>query len=155
MITKKILSSISNLMYYQKKISDPIGLQLQTSWRNNCSRRLPTEVARLRVRADMWGFEVDKAALGQFLFWVRRFPLPIIIPPISPSSKLSEAGTVGLVTSMPSWPDLIPPPTIPIKKPILCFDWCDSCRVEGVTGKGSFQRVKGMTNNKIKRQVSC
>jgi hypothetical protein len=32
------------------------------------------------------GFVVDKVALGQVFLQVLQFPLPIIIPPISPSS---------------------------------------------------------------------
>jgi hypothetical protein len=50
------------------------------------SRWLPTAAARVRVRAKHVGFVVDKAALGQLFPQVLRFPLPIIIPPIVPSS---------------------------------------------------------------------
>jgi hypothetical protein len=48
-------------------------------------RLFPTAATRVRVRAEHVGFVADKAALGQVLLRVLRFPLPII-PLISPSS---------------------------------------------------------------------
>jgi hypothetical protein len=38
------------------------------------SRWLPTAAARVRVRAGMWGFVVDKAALGQVFSEYFSFP---------------------------------------------------------------------------------
>jgi hypothetical protein len=48
---------------------------------------------------------------------VLRFPLPIIIPPNSPSSWSPGAGTIGqFVADVSSWSSWIPPATIRIKK---------------------------------------
>jgi hypothetical protein len=46
------------------------------------SRWLPTSAARLRVRAELC---VGQSGTGAGFLQVLRFPLPIIIPPISPS----------------------------------------------------------------------
>jgi hypothetical protein len=44
-----------------------------------------------------------------------------IIPPISPSSQSSGAGTIGLlVAAVPSGPNWTPPPTIPNVIVITC-----------------------------------
>jgi hypothetical protein len=60
------------------------------------------------------GFVVDKAALGSGFLLVFRFPLPVIIPPISPSSKSSRAGSIGLlVSALPIALNWTPPPTFP------------------------------------------
>jgi hypothetical protein len=50
------------------------------------SRWLPTAAACVRGRSGHMGFVVDKAGSGAGFLRVLRFPLPIIIPPISPSS---------------------------------------------------------------------
>jgi hypothetical protein len=55
------------------------------------SRWLPTAAARVRARVLQVGFVVDKVALLRVL----RFPLPIFIPPNSPSSQSPGAGTMG------------------------------------------------------------
>jgi hypothetical protein len=48
---------------------------------------------------------------------VLRFPLPIFIPPNSPSSKSPGAGTIGhSVADVPSGPCWTPPPNMRIKK---------------------------------------
>jgi hypothetical protein len=50
------------------------------------SRWLPTAAARVRVRAEHVGFVVDIKGTGTGFLQVLRFPLSIIIPPVSPSS---------------------------------------------------------------------
>jgi hypothetical protein len=59
------------------------------------SHWLPT--AATRVRAQVWqvGFVVDKVALGQVFSEYFSFPLPIFIPPNSPSLQSPRAGTSG------------------------------------------------------------
>jgi hypothetical protein len=49
------------------------------------SRWLPTEAARVRVRASS-GVCGGQSGTGAGFLRVLQFPLPIIIPPISPSS---------------------------------------------------------------------
>jgi hypothetical protein len=49
------------------------------------NRWLPTAAARVRVRAAC-GVCGEQSAIGAGFLRVLRFPLPIIIPPISPSS---------------------------------------------------------------------
>jgi hypothetical protein len=80
------------------------------------SRRLPTATARVRVRAACGVCGGQSSTWAGFLR-VLRFPLPIIVPPISPASLSPGAGTTGLLeTAVPSGPNWTPPPTIPIKK---------------------------------------
>jgi hypothetical protein len=55
-------------------------------------RSLPTAAARIRARSGHVGFVVDKVARAGFLRELR-FPLPIIIPPNSPSSY--SPGPIG------------------------------------------------------------
>jgi hypothetical protein len=43
----------------------------------------------------MWDFVVDKVAMGQVFSEYFGFPLPIFIPPITPQSLSSGAGTIG------------------------------------------------------------
>jgi hypothetical protein len=50
------------------------------------SRWLPTTAARVRTLSGHVEFVMDQVALGQIFLRVLRFPLPIIIPPNSPSS---------------------------------------------------------------------
>jgi hypothetical protein len=80
------------------------------------SRWLPTAAARVRVRPAC-GVCGEQSGNGAGFLRVLRFPLPIIIPPISPSSQSPGAGTIGLlVAAVPSGPNWTPPPIIPIKK---------------------------------------
>jgi hypothetical protein len=78
------------------------------------SRWLPTAVTRFRVRAAC-GVCGGQSGTGAGFLQVIWFPLPIIIPPISPSSQSLGAGAIGLlVAAVPSGPNWMPPPTIPI-----------------------------------------
>jgi hypothetical protein len=58
------------------------------------SRWLPTAAARVRVRpaCEVCG---GQSSTGAGFLRVLRFPLPIIIPPISRSSQSPGAGTIG------------------------------------------------------------
>jgi hypothetical protein len=60
------------------------------------SRWLPTAAARVRARVWQVGFVLDNiSAAGAGSLQVLRFPLPIFIPPNSPSSQSPWAGTLG------------------------------------------------------------
>jgi hypothetical protein len=50
------------------------------------SRRLPTAPARVRAQSGHVGFVVHESGSAAGFLRVLRFPLPIIIPPNSPSS---------------------------------------------------------------------
>jgi hypothetical protein len=64
------------------------------------SRWFPTAVARVRAR-------VCSSGAGAGFLRVLRFPLPIFIPPNSPSSLSPGAGTIGhSVADVPSGPSL-------------------------------------------------
>jgi hypothetical protein len=83
------------------------------------SRWLPTAAARVRDRAAC-GVCGGQSGIRAGFLRVLRFPLPIIIPPNSPSSYSPGAATVGLlVTAVPSGPNWTPPPPIPIKKKVF------------------------------------
>jgi hypothetical protein len=72
-------------------------------------RWLPTAAARVSVRAAC-GVCGGQSGSGAGFLRVLRFPLPII-PPISPSSKSPEAGTIGVsMAAVPSGPNWTPPP---------------------------------------------
>jgi hypothetical protein len=74
------------------------------------SRWLSTAAVRVRVRAAcrVCG---GQSATGAGFLRVLQFPLPIIIPPISPSSQSPGAGIIGLlVAAVPSGPNWTPPP---------------------------------------------
>jgi hypothetical protein len=83
------------------------------------SRWLPTVAARVPAGSGQVGFVVDKVALGSFLR-VLRFPLPIFIPPNSPSSHSPGAGPIG--QKWPTcrvdtvWTPASPPPLCELKK---------------------------------------
>jgi hypothetical protein len=74
---------------------------------------LLTAAAHVQVQAAC-GVCGGQSGIGAGFLRVLRFPLPII-PPISPSSYLPGAGTIGLLAAaVPSGTNLTPPPTIPI-----------------------------------------
>jgi hypothetical protein len=74
------------------------------------SRRLPTAAARVLLRAAC-GVCGGQSGTGAGFLRVLRFPLPIIIPPISPLSLSPGAGTIGqLVAAVRSGPNWTPPP---------------------------------------------
>jgi hypothetical protein len=78
------------------------------------SRWLSTAAARVRVRTAC-GVCGGQSGTGAGFLRVLRFPLRII-PPVSPSSYSSGAGTIGvLVAAVPSGPNWTPTPTTPIK----------------------------------------
>jgi hypothetical protein len=73
---------------------------MQLAWKGRAivqavSRWLPTAAAR--VRARVWSCEIcgGQSGAGAAFLRVLRFPLPIFIPPISPQSPSSGAGTIG------------------------------------------------------------
>jgi hypothetical protein len=79
------------------------------------SRWLPTTAAPIRAR--VWSSGIFGWQSGADFLRVLRFPLPIFIPPNSPSSHSPRAGTIGQ-----KWPTCqvdpvwTPPPTMRIKK---------------------------------------
>jgi hypothetical protein len=78
------------------------------------SRWLPTAAARVHVRAAcrVCG---GQSGTGAGFLRLLRFPLPIIIPLISPLSQSPGAGTIGLLmAAVPSGPNWAPPPITPI-----------------------------------------
>jgi hypothetical protein len=75
---------------------------------------LPNAAARVRIRAAC-GVCCRHSGTGAGFHRVLQFPLPIIISPISPSSKSPGAGTLGqLVAAMTSGPHWTPPSAISI-----------------------------------------
>jgi hypothetical protein len=71
------------------------------------SRCLPTTAARVRARVWSSGICCGQSGAGAGFLRVLRFPLPIFIPPNSPSSQSPGAGTIGhSVTDVPSGPSL-------------------------------------------------
>jgi hypothetical protein len=67
------------------------------------SRWLPTAAARVRARVRLSG----QSGAGAGFLRVLWFPLPIFIPPNSPSSQSPGAGTIGqLMADVPSGPSL-------------------------------------------------
>jgi hypothetical protein len=59
------------------------------------SRSLPTAAARVRARVWSNGICGGPSGAGAGFLRVLRFPLPIFIPPNSPSSQSPGAGTIG------------------------------------------------------------
>jgi hypothetical protein len=77
------------------------------------SRWLPTVAARVRARVWSSGICGGQSGAGAGFLRVLRFPLPIFIPPNSPSSQSPRAGTIGhSVANMPSGPNWTPPSTM-------------------------------------------
>jgi hypothetical protein len=56
---------------------------------------LPTGAARVRARFWSSGIFGGQSGVGACFLGVLRFPLPIIIPPNTPSSQSPGAGTIG------------------------------------------------------------
>jgi hypothetical protein len=84
------------------------------------SRWLPT--ASTRVRARVWSSEICgvQSGAGADFLRVFRFPLPIFIPPTSPSSQSPGADRPG-VTDVSSGPSLNSTPSMQIKKKLTPF----------------------------------
>jgi hypothetical protein len=81
------------------------------------SRWLHTVAAR--VRAWVWASRIcgGQSGSGAGFLRVLRLPLPIFIPPNSPSSRSPWAGKIGhSVADMPSGPSMDSTPTMRIKK---------------------------------------
>jgi hypothetical protein len=71
------------------------------------SHWLPTAAVRVRARVWPGGIYGGQSGVGAVFLRVLRFPLPIFIPPNSPSSQSTEAGTIGhSVADVPSGPSL-------------------------------------------------
>jgi hypothetical protein len=76
------------------------------------SRWLPTAAGRVRSRVWLSGICGGQSGPGMGFLRVLRFPLPIFIPPNSPSSQSPGAGKIGQsVAAVPSGPSWTPPPT--------------------------------------------
>jgi hypothetical protein len=75
------------------------------------SRWLPTAAAWVQTRVWSSGICGGQSGVGAGFLRVLRFPLPIFIPPNSPSSKSSGEGTIGhSVVDVPSGPNLVSTP---------------------------------------------
>jgi hypothetical protein len=75
------------------------------------SRWLLTAAARVRARVWSNGICGGQNGSGAGFLRVLRFPLPIFVPPDSPSSQSPGAGTIGhSVADVPSGPSLDSPP---------------------------------------------
>jgi hypothetical protein len=102
--------SFSMYLYYGRAIAQAV------------SRWLPIAAARVRARVSQVGCGGQGGAGAGFLR-VLRFPLPIFIPPNSPSSSQSAgAGTIGhSVADVPSGPSLDSTPNMRNKKKVCLF----------------------------------
>jgi hypothetical protein len=81
------------------------------------SRWLPTAAARVRARVWSSGICGGQSGAGAGFLRVIRFPLPIFIPPNSPSSQSPGAGTIGqLLADVPNGPSLDSTPYYENKK---------------------------------------
>jgi hypothetical protein len=78
------------------------------------NRRLLTAAVWVRSQVRSRGFCGGQNGTGAGFLQVIRFPLPILIPPNAPYSRLSsEAGTIGaLVAEVPRRLSLTPPPEV-------------------------------------------
>jgi hypothetical protein len=73
------------------------------------NRRLPTAAARVRAQVRSCGIRGGLSGTGAGFLRVRRFPLPILIPPTTPYLS-SGAGTIGQsVAELPSRLSVTPP----------------------------------------------
>jgi hypothetical protein len=85
------------------------------------SRWLPTAAVRVRGRVWSSGACGGQSGAGTGFLRVLRFPLPLFIPPNSPSSQSPGAGTIGqLAADVPSGPSLDFTPNMRIKKKMFC-----------------------------------
>jgi hypothetical protein len=102
---------------------------------------LSTAAARVQTRVCSVGICGGKSGAGVGFIRVLRFPLPVFIPPNSPSSWSPGAGKIGQsVAAVPSRPNWTPPPTERLKKNNMLFEHttrlllqyhaetCSSCR---------------------------
>jgi hypothetical protein len=79
--------------------------------------RAVAQAVRVRVA---YGFCCGQSGIGAGFLRVLRFALPIVIPPISPSSYSPRAGIIGLlVAAVPSGPNWTPYQFKKIKKFIM------------------------------------
>jgi hypothetical protein len=93
------------------------ALPLKQQWNlsraivHEVSRWFPTAAARVRGREEHLEYVMDKMALVSDFIRILRFPLPIIIPPISPILIITQVGTIRLmVDTVPSEHNWTPPP---------------------------------------------
>jgi hypothetical protein len=78
---------------------------------------LPTTAARVRARVWSRGICGGQSGAGAGFLQVLQFPLPIFIPPNSPSSQSPGARTTGeLLANVPSGPSLDSTPHYKKKK---------------------------------------
>jgi hypothetical protein len=75
-------------------------------------RWFPTAASRVRTRVWSSGICDGQIGAGASFLRILRFPVPIFIPPNSPSSQSPGSSTIGqLVADVPSGPSLESTPT--------------------------------------------
>jgi hypothetical protein len=110
------------------------------------SRWLPTAAARVRARVWSSGICGGQSGAGAGFLRVLRFPLPIFIPPTSPSSYSPVAGTIGhSVADVPSGSIWTPPPTMRINKK----KFCDCTHIRDTTSRN----LSAMNHPKSHEQI--
>jgi hypothetical protein len=100
-LTQKTETTETNFSFYQRYLS-ALRLRAKGRW-------LPTAAEQVHV----WAEHVRTKWPGAGFLRVLWFPLPIIIPPISPPSQSPRVGTIGLlVAAVPSGSNWTPLPTV-------------------------------------------
>jgi hypothetical protein len=100
---RALMNTVMNFRVQQNVENSWVSEQLSRAIAQAVSRWLPTAVARVQTLVWSSGICGGQSGAGADILRVLRFPLPIFIPPNSPSSWSPGAGTIGhSVADVPS-----------------------------------------------------